>query len=158
MGDQTTGLRIWRLATIVSVAVLAGLGWNAWSGRGMTLRANALIKPGEKLREIPAAEAREMQAKGALMLDARGLDFYKMGHIPGALSLPLEDFNTAFTRLEPTLRQRFDIIVYCAGYGCDASHEVVRMLRDRGVAAVILAEGWPAWTDAGYPTATGPNP
>ena len=142
----------------MSVAFLAGLGWNAWSGRGMTLRANALIKPGEKLKEIPASEARDMLAKGALFLDARPLDFYKMGHIPGALPLPLEDFKTAFTQLEPTLRQRFDIVVYCAGYGCDASHEVVRMLRERGVAAVILAEGWPAWTDAGYPTATGPNP
>ena len=142
----------------MSVAVLAGLGWNAWSGRGMTLRANALIKPGEKLKEIPAAEAKDMLARGALFLDARPLDFYKMGHIPGALPLPLEDFKTAFTQLEPTLRQRFDIVVYCAGYGCDASHEVVRMLRERGVAAVILAEGWPAWTDAGYPTATGPNP
>ena len=142
----------------MSVAFLAGLGWNAWSGRGMTLRANALIKPGEKLKEIPASEARDMLARGALFLDARPLDFYKMGHIPGALPLPLEDFKTAFTQLEPTLRQRFDIVVYCAGYGCDASHEVVRMLRERGVAAVILAEGWPAWTDAGYPTATGPNP
>ena len=142
----------------MSVAFLAGLGWNAWSGRGMTLRANALIKPGEKLKEIPAPEARDMLAKGALFLDARPLDFYKMGHIPGALPLPLEDFTTAFAHLEPTLRQRFDIVVYCAGYGCDASHEVVRMLRERGVAAVILAEGWPAWTDAGYPTATGPNP
>lgn len=142
----------------MSVAVLAGLGWNAWSGRGMTLRANALIKPGEKLKEIPAAEAKDMLAKGALFLDARPLDFYKMGHIPGARPLPLEDFKTAFAQLEPTLRQRFDIVVYCAGYGCDASHEVVRMLRERGVAAVILAEGWPAWTDAGYPTATGPNP
>ena len=142
----------------MSVAVLAGLGWNAWSGRGMTLRANALIKPGEKLKEIPAAEAKDLLAKGALVLDARPLDFYKMGHIPGALPLPLEDFTTAFAHLEPTLRQRFDIVVYCAGYGCDASHEVVRMLRERGVAAVILAEGWPAWTDAGYPTATGPNP
>ena len=117
MGENTQGLRIWRTATIVSVAVLAGLGWNAWSGRGMTLRANALIKPGEKLKEIPAAEAKDMLAKGALFLDARPLDFYKMGHIPGALPLPLEDFKTAFAHLEPTLRQRFDIVVYCAGYG-----------------------------------------
>lgn len=158
MGEHTQGLRIWRMATIVSVAVLAGLGWNAWSGRGMTLRANALIKPGEKLKEIPAAEAKGLLDKGALFLDARPLDFYTMGHVPGALSLPLEDFNAAFARLEPTLRQRFEIVVYCAGYGCDASHEVVRMMRDRGVAAVILAEGWPAWTDAKYPTTTGPNP
>jgi len=158
MGARADGLRLWRMATIVSLAALLGLAWNAWSGRGMTLRANALIKPGEKLKEIPAAEAKRLLDQGALFLDARPQSIYEMGHIPGALPLPLEDFSTAFTRLEPTLRQRFDIVVYCAGYGCDASHELVRALRDKGVAAVILAEGWPAWQDAGYATATGAKP
>lgn len=158
MGDKVRALRLWRVATIVSAAVLLGLSWNAWSGHGMPLRANAFIKQGEKLKEIPVGEAKLLHDKGALFLDARAEAFYEMGHIPGSLSLPLEDFKTAFARLEPTLRERFDIVVYCAGFGCDASHELVRMLREQGVAATILAEGWPAWTDAGYPVTKGKQP
>ena len=153
------GLRIWRLAAILAAGFVLGLGWNAWSGRGIDLRANAFIRPGETLQEIPAAEAKKRLDEGsALFLDARPRAFYEMQHIPGALPLPEDDFDAAFARLEPRLRSSFDIVVYCSGYGCEASHNVSRKLRDKGVAAVILAEGWPAWTDAGYPVREGNQP
>jgi rhodanese-related sulfurtransferase len=124
----------------------------------MALGANAFIVPGETVVEIPAAEARTRLDKGALFLDARPLANYEMEHIPGALSLPEEGFDAAFARLEPTLRSRLDIVVYCAGYGCEASHIVARKLRERGVHTAILNEGWPAWTDAGYPVREGAQP
>ncbi len=42
-------------------------------------------------------------------------------------------------------------MVYCSGYGCEASHVVARRLRERGIAAGILDEGLPAWEDAKLP-------
>ena len=84
--------------------------------------------------------------------------FYEMGHIPGALPLTEEGFETAFTQIEPELRSRFDIVVYCSGYGCEASHIVARRLREKGIHTAILGEGWPAWTDAGYPVKPGDQP
>jgi rhodanese-related sulfurtransferase len=146
------------MAALLAGAAALGLAWNTASGRGIPLRANAFIAPGEGLVEIPAEEARQRMDKGALFLDARPRDNYDMEHIPGALSLPEQGFDATFARLEPTLRTRFDIIVYCAGYGCEASHIVTRLLRARGIQAVILKEGWPAWTDAGYPVRQGPQP
>jgi ArsR family transcriptional regulator len=151
-------MRIWRMVAIVLTGIGLGLGWNAASGRGFALSKNAFLRPGDKLVEIPAAEAKERSEKGALVLDARGWDFYKMGHIPGSLNLPEEDFDNAFAKLEPKLRSNFDIVVYCAGYGCEASHIVTRKLKERGVHAVILNEGWPAWEDAGYPIREGEQP
>jgi rhodanese-related sulfurtransferase len=150
--------RWWRLPVIGLVGLGLGLAWNAWSGRGLALGANAFVRPGEALEEIEAAAARARLDEGALFLDARGIDFYRMGHIPGALPLPEDDFDRAFAGLEDTLRRRFDIVVYCAGYGCEASHIVARKLRERGIAAAILHEGWPAWTDAGYPVQEGDAP
>lgn len=146
------------MAAIVLAGIGLGLGWNAASGRGFALSKNAFLRPGDKLVEIPAAEAKERSEKGALVLDARGWDFYKMGHIPGSLNLPEEEFDNAFAKLEPKLRSNFDIVVYCAGYGCEASHIVTRKLKERGVHAVILNEGWPAWEDAGYPIREGEQP
>jgi rhodanese-related sulfurtransferase len=151
-------MRIWRMAAIVFTGIGLGLGWNAASGRGFALGSNAFLRPGDRLVEIPAAEARTRLEQGALVLDARGWEFYKMGHIAGSLNLPEEDFDNAFARLESRLRGSFDIVVYCAGYGCEASHIVTRKLNERGVHAVILNEGWPAWTDAGYPTREGEQP
>ena len=81
-----------------------------------------------------------------------------MSHIPGALALPEDDFDRAFTALEPRLRASFDVVVYCSGFGCEASHLVARRLKERGIPAVVLSEGWPAWQEAGYPIKEGPQP
>lgn len=144
------------MLALVAVGVAAGLAWNALSGRGFALAGNVFLRPGDELIEAPQAKAR-LDA-GALFLDARPVDFYRMGHIPGALPLPEDDFDAAFARLEPTLRSRFDLVVYCSGYGCEASHIVAGKLKQRGIQAAILHEGWPAWQDAGYPTRAGDAP
>lgn len=151
-------MRVWRIVAIVIMGIGLGLGWNAASGRGFALGRNAFLLPGDTLQEVPADEAKRRLEQGALVLDVRGWEFYKMGHIPGSLNLPMEDFERAFAKLAPRLRGSFDIVVYCAGYGCEASHIVARQLKDKGVHAVILNEGWPAWEDAGYPTREGEQP
>jgi rhodanese-related sulfurtransferase len=143
---------------LVLVALSAGLGllWNAFSGRGFPLSANAFLKEGDE--EVQAAEAKRRLEAGALFLDARPVDFYNMSHIPGAMPLPENDFDPWFAKLEGRLRTTFDIVVYCSGYGCEASHQVSRRLREKGIQATILHEGWPAWTEAGYPVKEGPQP
>jgi rhodanese-related sulfurtransferase len=149
-------LRLGRIAAIVGLGAALGLAWNTLSGRGIALSRNVFIRAEDEI--IEAKEAKARLDKGALFLDARPIDFYKMEHIPGALPLPEPDFDAAFARLEPRLRSTFDIVIYCAGFGCEASHIVAAKLRERGVHAAILHEGWPAWTDARYPTKSGDLP
>jgi len=149
-------LRPLRIVSIVAGAAVLGLCWNGLSGRGFALTQNAYIQEGDV--QIDAPEARARLDQGALFLDARPVAFYEMSHIPGALPLPEDDFDRAFVKIEPRLRSSFDIVVYCSGFGCEASHLVARNLRDRGIPAIVLAEGWPAWTDAGYPVKEGPRP
>lgn len=150
------GLRLWRVALIAATGATFGLAWNAFSGRGFALGQSVFVQRGDEV--IGAAEAKARLDRGALFLDARPVDFYKMSHIPGALPLPEPDFDRAFVELEPRLRGTFNLVVYCAGYGCEASHIVARRLREKGIHAAILDEGWPAWTEAGYPVADGDKP
>jgi rhodanese-related sulfurtransferase len=145
-----------RIASILAAAAVLGLGWNGLSGRGFALTQNAYLQEGDV--EVAAPEARTRLDQGALFLDARPIAFYEMSHIPGALPLPEDDFDRAFAKIEPRLRSSFDIVVYCSGFGCEASHLVARKLKQRGIPAIVLAEGWPAWTDAGYPVKEGPRP
>ncbi|HYU42952.1 MAG TPA: rhodanese-like domain-containing protein [Vicinamibacteria bacterium] len=149
-------LRPLRIVSILACAALLGLCWNGLSGRGFALTQNAYLQEGDA--EVGAPEARTRLDQGALFLDARPIAFYEMSHIPGALPLPEDDFDRSFAKIEPRLRSSFDIVVYCSGFGCEASHLVARKLRDRGIPAIVLAEGWPAWTDAGYPVKEGPRP
>ncbi|MFI5184331.1 MAG: rhodanese-like domain-containing protein [Vicinamibacteria bacterium] len=150
------GLRVIRAAVIVAMGSGLGLAWNSLSGLGFALGRNVLIQDGDVLVDVAAAKAR--LDKGALFLDARPRDFYDMAHIPGSLSLPEEDFDKAFARLEPRLRSSLDVVVYCAGFGCEASHVVARKLKQKGIPADVLHEGWPAWQDAHYPERSGSEP
>jgi rhodanese-related sulfurtransferase len=149
-------IRWGRILLILLAGVGLGLAWNGLSGRGLALTRNAYMRDGDE--EIAPAAARAQLDTGALFLDARPVAFYEMSHIPGALPLPEDDFDRAFTKIEPRLRSSFDIIVYCSGFGCEASHMVARRLKEHGIPAVVLAEGWPAWTDARYPTKEGAEP
>jgi rhodanese-related sulfurtransferase len=146
----------WRRFILILVAgVVAGLAWNAASGRGFTLGRSVLVQAGDEL--VEAADAKRLLDRGALFLDARPRDFWRMNRIPGALSLPEDDFDRAFAALDGRLRRASGIVVYCSGYGCDASHVVARKLRERGFIAAILDEGIPAWQDAGFPMDSEPR-
>jgi rhodanese-related sulfurtransferase len=150
------GQRLMRAVAIVVFGSTLGLAWNSLSGRGFALSRNVFIKEGDEV--IEAGEAKKRLDKGALFLDARPEVFYKMAHVPGALPLPEDDFEKAFTRIEPRLRSTFDLVVYCSGFGCEASHIVAKKLKERGIQAAILHEGWPAWEEARYPVREGAEP
>jgi len=151
-------LRWSRLVAIPAAGLVLGLAWNAWSGRGIALGGNAFVRAGDAVEEVEVGPAKARLDKGALFLDARPRAFYDMSHVPGALALPEDDFDKSFGAIEDRLRRTFDIVVYCSGYGCEASHVVARKLGEKGIRADVLHEGWPAWTDAGYPVKEGPQP
>jgi len=146
----------WKRFTVILVTgVVAGLAWNSASGRGFALRRSVLVQAGDEL--VEARDAKLLLDRGALFLDARPRDFWRMNRIPGALSLPEDDFDRAYAGLKGPLQRASGIVVYCSGFGCDASHIVARRLRERGFAAAILNEGIPAWQDAGLPMDSEPR-
>ena len=144
-----------RFILILVLGGCAGLAWNALSGRGFALDRSVLAQAGDEL--VAPAQAKVLLDRGALFLDARPRDFWRMSRIPGALSLPEEDFDRAFAEIEDRLRRASGIVVYCSGFGCESSHVVARKLRERGLIAAILDEGIPAWLDAGLPLDSEPR-
>jgi rhodanese-related sulfurtransferase len=148
--------RPYRVALVLLVSIVLGLAWNELSGRGLALTRNAYLREGDQ--EVAVGQAKEWHDRGALFLDARPIAFYEMSHVPEALPLPEDDFERWFVKIEPRLRSSLDIVVYCSGFGCEASHLVTRRLKDRGIQAFVLSEGWPAWVDAGHPVREGARP
>jgi rhodanese-related sulfurtransferase len=144
-----------RFLLILAVGAAAGLAWNAWSGRGFTLSRSVLAQEGDQI--VKADQAWVLHERGALFLDARPRDFWRMSRIPGALALPEDDFEKGFAEVAPQMRRAKAIVVYCSGYGCEASHVVARRLREKGIDAAILDEGLPAWQDAKLPMDSEPR-
>jgi rhodanese-related sulfurtransferase len=92
--------------------------------------------------------------RSALILDARPEVFYRLGHIPSALSLPRDDFENRYRAIQSVLRASQDklVVVYCAGTDCHDSQMVGDALRRLGYSHIRLFRGgWGDWESANYP-------
>jgi rhodanese-related sulfurtransferase len=83
------------------------------------------------------------------LLDVRPKEEYRAGHLPQALSLPLEELEARLSEL-PTEKE---IVAYCRGPYCVFADEAVAVLRAHGYQARRLEEGVPDWRQLGLPVA-----
>ena len=109
------------------------------------------------LPAVTLKEAREAYEEGyALFVDARDSDFFGMGHIPGALNLPVKDFDRIFPTLKGQLLAAPRIITYCDGANCETSVELTEKLLFAGLDYVeIFTGGMQQWKAAGQPVVAG---
>ncbi len=83
----------------------------------------------------------------AVLLDVRPEVEFAAGHMPGALSIPLEQLED---RLDEIPREQ-EVITYCRGHYCLMALEAVRLLRRKGFQARRTDEGIPEWKASGHP-------
>lgn len=96
-----------------------------------------------------AAEALldRLQKGDVTVIDVRPEDEFEAGHIPGAVSVPIDDIMNQFESL-PMDQQ---IVAYCRGRYCVYSLQAVNFLREQGFHAIRLEEGLQEWKHAAYP-------
>jgi rhodanese-related sulfurtransferase len=81
------------------------------------------------------------------LLDVRPEDEFALGHLPGALNVPLAELER---RLGELSKSR-EVIAYCRGPYCVLSFDAVSTLRARGYRVRRLEDGYPEWKAAGLP-------
>lgn len=81
------------------------------------------------------------------VLDVRPADEFALGHVPGAINIPLADLDRRLAELPPD----HEIVAYCRGPYCVLSFEAVAALRTRGFTARRLEDGLPEWRAGGFP-------
>jgi rhodanese-related sulfurtransferase/DNA-binding transcriptional ArsR family regulator len=90
---------------------------------------------------------RRARSGNVLVLDVRPAAEYAAGHIPGAVSVPLDDLPARLG----TLPAGTEIVAYCRGAYCVLARDAVRVLRDDGIPARHLADGMLEWRLDGLP-------
>lgn len=90
---------------------------------------------------------RRARAGDVTVLDVRPAEEFRAGHIPGALSIPVEQLEKRLAELP----QRQHIVAYCRGPYCIYAYQAVEILRASGRAAQRLVDGLPEWKAAGFP-------
>jgi ArsR family transcriptional regulator len=105
----------------------------------------------DSLEPINRAELLHRSRAGEVtILDVRPEDEFALGHLPGAVNIPLRKLEMRLAEFDPAQ----EIVAYCRGPYCVLSYEAVAMLRARGFKARRLEDGLPEWRAAGLPVAT----
>lgn len=94
---------------------------------------------------MPAAH----EKPGLPIMNVRPSEEYKVGHIPGAINVPLNKIAQHLASLPKDQNE----ITYCRGEYCVLAFEAVAALRKKGYSARRLEEGYSEWQAAGLPVA-----
>lgn len=118
-------------------------------------RARAAYLGGDATDEVEDVSREELLRRArrgeVVILDVRPRHEYAAGHIPGAVSVPLEDVEQGLGELPDDV----EVVAYCRGAYCVLAYEAVRVLNRHGRPARRLREGMLEWRLSGQPVATG---
>ena len=106
-----------------------------------------------KWPHISLDEAKRLQArKDVVFVDGRARVEWEQSHIPGAIALPLGEFDKAYAADAKRLKKAKIIISYCHGEGCRLSDMLAQKLVNMGHHNVaVFWGGFPAWNSAALP-------
>jgi len=181
---KTLKITVYQTIILVLIAVVGGVGFNQFSPNGLKLitpfhrvsignqrlkipifLSRKLFKP-QSLDNMPHQplelqlnEAYEyFQHRSAIFIDARTSLEYNEGHIPQAVSIPLQSFDYQ-TPILVDFPMNQMMITYCEGESCSESIDLAMHLNEIGFTNVcIYIGGWEEWQAAGYPVKEGDQP
>ncbi|SCG39847.1 ArsR/SmtB family transcription factor [Micromonospora coxensis] len=101
-------------------------------------------------RPVTREELRRLtETSPVTVLDVRPREEYAAGHIPGAVSIPLDELADRLAELPDDGH----VVAYCRGAYCVLAHDAVRLLAAHGRSATRLADGMLEWRLADLPVA-----
>jgi rhodanese-related sulfurtransferase len=108
---------------------------------------------------VPLAQMKELFDAGTVVIiDARSTTEYEEGHIPGSINIPHDRIPEFMNVLNNEISTDARIVCYCRSLTCDFSDLLATELKVIGYTNVsVFSGGWEQWTNAGYPSETGPR-
>ena len=109
---------------------------------------NSFLTVKDELEPIPREELLKRARDGLVtVVDVRPPEEYAAGHVPGAVNIQLADLEKHLNKLD--VKQ--EIVAYCRGPHCVLAFDAVAKLREKGLKARRLEDGYPEWKLAGLP-------
>ncbi|MPZ61973.1 MAG: metalloregulator ArsR/SmtB family transcription factor [Propionibacteriales bacterium] len=94
---------------------------------------------------------RRVRSGQVAMIDVRPREEYAAAHIPGAVSIPLDELPERLADIPADQ----EVVAYCRGAYCVLAHDAVRLLTAKGRPARRLADGMLEWRLADLPIEEG---
>lgn len=113
---------------------------------------NTYLTVKDNLEPVPRTELLERARDGLVtVLDVRPEEEYAAGHVPGAVNIPLQELEQRLKELGNLNDENREIVAYCRGPHCVLAFDAVARLRERGLNARRMEDGYPEWKTAGLP-------
>ena len=114
----------------------------------LRLARQAIASKSADVAQIDRQTLRQRLRDGeAVLIDVRPAEEFEAAHLPGAISIPLAQLESAIA----SLPKKVEIVAYCRGPYCMLAVEAVRALQRRGRKAWRLEDGVVEWRAAGLP-------
>jgi len=124
------GTKVYYRLAGTDVAQLLALARTVASAHLPDVEAAASTYLGPDTEQVTRAELLErIQTRQVTVIDVRPREEYAAGHIPAAVSLPLDELAEHLAELP----DGHEIVAYCRGAYCVLAHDAVRHLTARGV-------------------------
>lgn len=150
------------MAVIVLIAAVVGIIWNhrmlldVYSGKPAEAKSGPTVsrEPVHTLVPTGLAQVKDLfERKDAVFVDAREGSVFSQGHIKGAFSFPVGEFEAKLVEFQKKVRLDSILVIYCSGFGCHDSKILGEKLQKKGYNQILLFEGgFPEWKDSGLPT------
>lgn len=129
-----------QLAIVLGLALLPALVSGA-----LQLQWNA--EAPAKKDEVTIAMVHNNWHDKVLWVDARTRAKFDHAHIPGAVLLNEDEWNSLTSAFSDAYDPEVPVVVYCDGGSCDASHAIADRLRQefKLQQVYVLKGGWSAW-------------
>lgn len=136
-------------AIITAAASLLGFAYSFVMEKGLFFPASRRIATPQHVvppEFISLEEALALFKSGdALFVDARHAYDFNLGHIPGAVNVPLKDFVLDSSPLAGAQMDKL-LVTYCDGANCNSSIELANKLSAAGFTRVkMFFGGWNEW-------------
>ena len=146
---------LYEMGILIGIAVIGALLFNHLRPHGIVLwdGLNAAQKAPGPISSVPAntgqrhgAISREtaqalFSSGQAVFVDARTLENYQRGHIPGAVSLPLDRIDEMTNAFLAGHGNGTAIVTYCSGVFCEDAAHLADLLKDFGYTRISVFEG-----------------
>jgi rhodanese-related sulfurtransferase len=153
------------ISILVGLSIIVAFAVNYFSPAGITLvgqwdtakgvitanEKNAIVLDDLEIGDVTLAK-KLYDSQKFVFVDARSRDDYDEGHISGAVSLPVGQFDEKIETFLEQYPPEKAIITYCSGRTCEDSHRLTQLLLAFGYTEInVFIDGYPGWEAEGYP-------
>ncbi len=153
------------ISIIVGASIIAAFAVNYFSPVGIALvgqwdtavgvitakEKNDIVLNDLEINDVTLAK-KLYDSKKFVFVDARSRDDYDEGHIKGAVSLPVGQFDETVEAFLEQYPPESAIVTYCSGRTCEDSHKLAQLLLAFGYTEInVFIDGFPGWEAQGHP-------